>query len=253
MIERHTSAALLNTILNDPRVRPDIAEATEGPIDCSVAVGDPSNILLMGEYGGCFFGKVMPGVYEVHTQALPEGRGKWIANFVREAGDWMFTRSDAFEIITRIPEAHIGARQLALHAWMRPEFTRVQETRWRGKLQDCDIYSFRIQDWASESATFDTSGELFHDFLHDEAKRLGVTQAAHEKDANHNRYVGICLEMVNHGQVAKAVNFYNRWAIISRHPIIKLVSENPITVAFDIGNLVFENGAMRVELADMAA
>lgn len=252
-IQRVFDAKQINTVLNHPSVRPDIAEIPTGPIDVSKGVADTKNVLLMGEYGGCFCVHVMPGIYEVHTQSLPEGRGKWVAEFVRAASDWMFTRTDAFEIATRIPVKHRAARMLARYAGMKYEMTRPNECRWRGELQGCDIYSFRIQDWAANASAFDRSGEEFHDFLHVEASRLGLKDAPHGDDPNHNRYVGICLAMVEAGQIAKAMALYNRWALLVRHPLIHLVSTSPLTVRFDIGNLIFENGARRVELLDMAA
>jgi hypothetical protein len=252
-IQRVFDAEKINAVLNHPSVRPDIAEVMTGPIDVSAGVTDTKNVLLMGEYGGCFCVHVMPGVYEVHTQSLPEGRGRWIADFVRAASDWMFTRTDAYEIVTRIPVKHRAARMLSRYAGMKYEMTRPNECRWRGELQGCDIYSFRIQDWAINARAFYQSGAEFHDFLHAEAERLGVTEPPHDTDLNHNLYVGICLAMMEAGQVNKALNFYNRWALMVRHPIIQLVSTSPVTVRFDIGNLIFENGARRVELLDMAA
>lgn len=253
IVERHFDAHKINAVLNDPDVRPDIAELPDGLVDVSAGVADTNNVLLMGEHGGCFLIKLMPGVYEVHTQALLSGRGQWIAEFVRAGSDWMFTHTDAYEIITRIPQFHVAARHLARAAGMTKEFTRPKECVWRGERQDADIYSFRIQDWARAAKNFENRGEQFHDFLHHEADRLGVTETAHENDPNHNQYVGICLAMVECGHHAKAVNFYNRWALASRHPIIKLLSENPVTVRFDIGNLIFEGGEYRVERMDMAA
>jgi hypothetical protein len=253
-VERDTDAKRINAILNHPVVRPDVDEVPEGPLDISSIVADPRHVVLMGEYGGCVCMKLLPGVYEVHTQAVPEGRGAWIVEFVRAGADWMFTHTDAFEIVTRVPEDHLGARMLSRAAGMKLEFERPAECRWRGKPQRADIYSYRIQDWAKiTTGGYVEAGERFHDFLHEEAARLGVTAQAHPDDPNHNRYVGISLAMLEGGQVYKALNFYNRWALVSRHPIIRLIKELPLTVQFDIGNLVFENGTKRVELMDAAA
>jgi hypothetical protein len=79
--------------------------------------------------------------------------------------------------------------------------------------------------------------------MHEEAERLGIVETPHDDDENHNRYVGATLEMVYGGQYAKAVAFYNRWALISRHPTIALVSSDPPAIRFDIGILkLVENG-----------
>lgn len=250
---RHFDASSLNLVVNDPAVRPFIDERLDGPLDFSAGVANRNNVLLMGEHGGTFFIRLLPGIYEVHTFALPAGRGKWIAAFVRATAEWMFTKTEAFEITTRIPCDHVAARRLALTTGMKFEFSRPNECRWQGKLQDVDVHSFRIQDWAPTACQLDAKGRDFHEFLHEEAKRLGITTPPHGDDPNHNRYVGIALAMVDGGQALKAVSFYNRWALSCRHPTIALMSTNPITVRFDIGNLIFENGTKRVEKLDMAA
>jgi hypothetical protein len=247
MIERSFDATNINFVLNHPSVRPDVAGDEEGDLDISAAVENEKNVLLMGEHGGVFFFNLLPGVFECHTQCLPAGRGKWIYRFVRECGVWMFTRTDAFEIATRIPEKHHAARHLAIHAGMQHEFTRPLETTWRGERQDCHIYSYRVQRWSAGAKELDERGSDFHSFLHDEATRLGVTARPHEDDAQHNRVVGVCLAMLEGGQVGKAVRLYNRWALLSRHAFIQLLSEDPIRIRFDIGDLVFVNGEYRVE------
>src|SRR5262249_35249516 len=161
------------------------------------AAANTENVLLVGEHGGTFCLKLMPGVYEVHTQALPSGRGKWIYDFVKAGSEYMFTHTDAFEIVTRVPAGHIAARRLASTAGMWQEFVRRNECLWRGEKQDVELLSFRIQDWAArQHPKLEAKGREFHDFLHDEAKRIGITKQAHEDDPNHNKYVGITLAMM---------------------------------------------------------
>ena len=253
-IERQTDAKRINAILNHPVVRPDVYEVPDGPLDIGNIAADLRHVILCGEFGGCVLMKILPGIYECHTQAVPQGRGKWIMDVLGLVLDWMFTKTDAFEIVTRVPQHHHGARRLCESAGGRYEFTRENECRWRGELQDVDIYGIRIQDWAANAAAFDQPGREFHDFLHAEAKRLGITTPAHPDDPQHNRYVGIALAMVEAGHIYKALNFYNRWAIVCRHPLVKLVGTAPLTFEFDIGNLVFENGiAKRVDLLERAA
>lgn len=255
MIEviRSFDASFINEVLNDPDVRPDVAEQSAGRIDISKAVADTDNVLLIGEHGGTFLFKLMPGLYEVHTQVKAGGRGAWIVDFVRAGARWMFTHTDCFEIVTRVPINHHAARSLTLMAGMRREFTRHDECYWRGDKQDVEAYSWRIQDWIVKTPELEERGEAFHEFLHSEAKRLGIADQPHPNDPQHNRYVGAALEMLQGDQLAKAINFYNRWALMARHPIITLQSVKPVTVRFDIGDLIVENGAMRVVPMDKAA
>lgn len=248
MLARSFDVQHINKILNDPDVRPDVADLGEGRLDIAANVRNENNVLLVGEYGGCLFFQLLPGIFEVHTVSNLLGRGKWIADFVMSAADWMFTKTDAFEITTRIPVEHRGARTLALHAGMTHEFTREKGCVWRGRRMDVEIYSFRIQDWIKRSTAFEVQGQTFHDFLHMEATRLGVKQQPHPDDAEHNRYVGAALEMAMSGQVAKGVSFYCRWARAARHPTISLLSVSPLAIRMDLGILRIQDGEMRIDL-----
>jgi hypothetical protein len=55
---------------------------------------------------------LLPGVYEGHTVTNRFGRGKWVVDFAAAASQWMFTRTDCYEVITRVPVKHHGARAL---------------------------------------------------------------------------------------------------------------------------------------------
>lgn len=240
-IARSFDPAAINAILNHPVVRPWVADA-EGPIDISRQVTNRANVLLMGEYGGFFCFCLQPGVYEVHSQVLPAGRGKWMRAFAHAGACWMFTRTDAYEIVTRVPDGHIAAKALAMGAGMRHEFTRQKECLFRGELRDVHIYSFRVQDWLATAPYLDVIGDWFHRRLNEEARRLGVIEPAHGDDPQHNRVVGACWEMARQGQLAKAVLIYNRWAAVTRHATIGLVSADPPTIRMDLGLLRIKDG-----------
>lgn len=238
-VERSFDIEHINEILNHPSVRPDVADESESVLDLTVAVSDKRNILLMGDHGGCMFLYMMDCMYEVHTQILPAGRGEWAKAFAKACVEWMYTKSDALEILTRVPHGHIGAKTLALQTGFRFEFTRADCCRFRGVSVPVDILSCRLQDWITTAPFMEDLGERFHDQLHKEAERLGITAPAHENDPNHNQYVGACLKMIFGGQIYKGVVFYNRWAIASRHETIELVSTDPVRIKFDIGFLEF--------------
>lgn len=234
---RDSDAGRINAVLNDPRVRPWVADAGEGILDIAPAVANRDNVLLMGEYGGLVFFKRMPSIYEVHTQVLPEGRGKWALEMMRAAAAWMFIRTDCCEIVTRIPQGHIAARAAAMALGMRHEFTREEGCRFRGKDVPVHIHCLRIQDWAIDAPGLIEQGEWFHRRLGEEARRLGIAEPLHAPDENHNRYVGGAIAMAMHGQPVKATAFYNRWALAARHAPVALVSVNPVVARFDIGLL----------------
>lgn len=133
-IERQTTAARINAVLNDPGVRPWVADAAEGKLDITAAVENPNNYCLMAEHGGCMFFRLMPTIYEVHTQVLPEGRGPWAIAMIRAAIHSMFARTDAWEIMTRVPRTHIAAKAATLRVGARFEFTRDDPCLFRGEL-----------------------------------------------------------------------------------------------------------------------
>lgn len=245
-ITREFTADRINAVLNDPEVRPWVADTSLGAIDISPQVADKNNVLLMGEHGGCFFNKVMAGMYEVHTQVLPAGRGEWVKEFLMAVRHYIFTRTDAVEVLTRVPTEHKGARVAAEYVGMTFEFTRPDGVMFGGKVMPVDVYSEQIQDWAPKAPFLIEKGKWLHDQMSKEAQRLGMKEQPHEDDENHNRYVGASLEMMYGGQFQKAVAFYNRWALISRHPLIQLTSILPPTVKFDVGLLKFDGDKVEI-------
>ena len=243
-IKREFTAERINAVLNHPEVRPWVAEMGDGVIDLTKAVENPNNVLLMGEYGGFFCIKIMPGIYEVHTQMLPEGRGVWAFEAARVASHWMFTHTDAFEIVTRVPQGHNGAKKLATSMGMRFEFTAEMTRVFLGKPTKIDVYSYRIQDWFPLAEGLVERGRDFHRIIGEQITKIGRTRDAHGDMPTHNRYVGGCLEMAMHGQVRKGVVFYNRWAIVARHTLIQFVSEEPPSIKFDVGYVTLRNGEL---------
>jgi hypothetical protein len=247
-VERIFDADRLNEVLNDPEVRPDVADLTLGNLDVRGSVENPDNVLLMGEHGGVMFFKIMAGCYECHSQVRKSGRGQWAIDMVLACARHMFTKTDCFEITTRIPREHLGARGLAIKAGMSHEFSVDDGCVWRGQKMPMDIYSFRIQDWIKAAEDVEDTGRWFHRRLNEEAIRLGITDHPHENDDTHNRYVGASVEMAMAGQVQKSTLWYNRWAVCARHPIIHLISVDPPCVKMDIGLLTIRDGDIEVQL-----
>ena len=249
-IWRTTDTARINEIVNHPQVRPWVADLEEGEIDLAAQVANENTIVLLGEHGGFVLWRLLPGVYEVHTQILPNGRGDWALRFVQAGFRWMFTRTDAFEILTRVPAGHLAAKALAVASGFSFEFTADRRYRFRGKDVLVDVYSTQLQDWAARAPELEDTGRWLHSRFAEEGERIGLTGEwrgpakergvkwgpLHGDMPSHNRYVGLTYHMALGGNAARGVAMYNRWALASHRPVhllSKLLSVQPPVVWFD--------------------
>lgn len=243
---REWNASGVNAILNHPRVRPWVADMAEGQLNISAAVDNTDNILLMGEHGAVFFICIMPGTYECHTQILPEGRGEWAHKLAVAVLDWMFTRSNAWEITTRIPTGHIGALALTRSVGFQYEFTSMEPCMFRGKAVTTSIWRLSIHEWVARSAKSADLGEKLHSQMASEALRLCIQTPPHAEDQYHNHVAGAAVEMVRNGLMAKALFYYNRWAILSRHRPISMLSSDPPVIRMDIGAMKIKEAGIEI-------
>lgn len=235
---REHSPARINELINDPQVRPDVAPGTQ-PLDLHDAVANGRNYLIMGEHGGILFGCIDTGIYEAHTVVRPGARGRWTRGMITSAVHYMFTKTDCYEIATRVPDGHQPAMAAAIGTGMRMEFTLPDAVEFRGKKRDVHILSYRIQDWMINAPGLEARGAWFHRHLHAEAERLGVTAPPHEDWPVHNRYVGACVEMAFSSQIRKGVLLYNRASRLMRHATVEFLDFDRVQA--DIGTIVFRS------------
>lgn len=245
-VERSFDAERFNALINHPEVRPWVADMGDGVLDLSARVADFNNVLLVGEHGATLCFKLMPGIYEVHSQFLESGRGKYALDFVRAGSRWMFTHTDAYEIITRVPQTHKAATGLTIAAGMRLEMTVPDGCQFRGERVPVDIYSFRIQDWIVKARGLEEVGRKFHDDMLAAVRKAGITAPPHDDDPLHNKYVGAALEMFQSRQAVKGADFYNRYCQMVRHVTIELLALDPPTIRFDVGIMRLVDGKLEV-------
>lgn len=227
--ERHASR--INKVINDPSIFDWVRGNHPGPLDMTPIIANPNNILLMGQYGGILFMQLQPGLYEAHTQVLPEGRGKWAVGMTQAALHWMFTRSDCFEVLSRCPQGNIAAKALIKRVNGQFEFTN--KNGWvRNDLPiPADIYSWTIQAWARTAPGLEERGEWLQNYIAGEYKRLNKASIQYVDDPVFNRYSGMAAEMFLNKQAAKAVLLYNRWSKMAGYDNIDLMcTENPTAV-----------------------
>jgi hypothetical protein len=231
MIERQINPEFVNQLINHPEVRPYVDD-TEGYIDVSSQIVNKDNYFLTGEFGGVAYIKIFPYIYEVHSFFLPEGRGQW----------GKFTRTDAYELTTRIPNSHVAAKKAALSAGFQFYMSHEKACKFEGNIDDIDVYNITLSNWIIGSEHLENLGRVIHEMMHDAAEKLHIDTPPHGDLISHNKFVGAAYLMVCAGQIKKGVAVYNRFAMMARHRTIALVSENPPVIRFDIGLLHIKPG-----------
>ncbi len=234
MIRRTMDATLLNRVMNDPSVRPHIV-ADDGDIDVTSVVENPENFALVTEFGGFLLIKHEPGIYEVHTQFLPEGRGRHAVEAMREGFRYMFTHTDCLEIVTKVCEDNVAAYSFAKLAGFRQRFAR--DNAWNGKMMS--YRAVTIDEWTMGDPIAKRAGKDFHDQLEAEKVGRGSVLPVHADDPAHEQYVGASFLMFRE-QPIKAVWFYNKWARFSGYATIELLSDKPVVV--DVRDAIIELG-----------
>jgi hypothetical protein len=184
LIRRDTTGDICNAIINHADVRPGMLSVASDVLDVRPLAHDPRSVFLIGEPAfGCFLCyRVMDGVYEVHAGVLPGGRGPWCLEFGLSSVRHMFVSTDAIEILTRIPQGHIGTVALAKRTGFRERWTRPH-IRFRGQDVPFGVWSILMQEW----------------WPSDEAEAESILR-----------------DMRKAGQTIKADNWYLRWAFLSR-------------------------------------
>lgn len=244
---RETEASGINIILNHPAVRPWIADLAEGEIDLSMLVADQNNYLLMGEHGAFFLRLIMDGTYEAHAQVLPAGRGRWARNFTAAGLDWMFGRSNAWEIVARVPGGHIASQALVQGMGFRKEFVSPVPCRFRERQVPATSWRISIHEWVSRSADLLEKGKTICGSLNMNAFGLGTGVPFLTKDDYLAQVVATFVDLVKSGLIIKAAYFYNRWALLARHTPISVVSVDPPLFHMEgVGNLVVHGDKMEI-------
>lgn len=235
-VVREFSSERINAVINHPEVRPWVGMPQQGYIDLTPMVADLRNVLLMGEGGGFFFHQLLPGIYEVHTQFLPEHRGANVLQAAHDAERWMFTRTDCLEIRSKVPEHNKGA--LGFAGAMHYELQYERADAWPTETGPVAVKYFvrTLNQWANRAPGIGESGHAFHERLEAAKIAAGATSPVHDDDPAHDQYVGATVEMFMAGQIGKALDFYRQWAVFAGYGPIAVIAEYPTLV--DIGDAI---------------
>ncbi len=236
VISRTFDPAFLNRVANDPAVRPSLGG--EGELDLSELVSDPAGFALVTDEGGFVLQPRGPGHYEVHSLFLP---GSAAVPTMRAAQEWMFTRTDCTSIWSKVPDSNKAAKGLARAGGLRSIFKRDD-----ARLGDTSFVELNVMSWAMNNPALAKRGERFHNLLEKAKKERGSELHVHPHDEAHERAVGAAWLMIENGQAAKGVGFYNLWAGVAGYQTIQLLSLAPVTV--DAGDAVLGLGQNGVEV-----
>lgn len=211
-----------NRVCNHPDVRPWLGG--EGEIDVSAVVGNPENYALWFGDGGFILHAGPAASFEVHSQFTPEGR-RTSFEAMQAGMDYMFTRTNAVQLTTFLPDNNPAARGLALKGGFKPWMRRANHICGPGEQARMDI-----DDWICRTPELEADGERFHAALENAKEASGSTLPVHDHDPVHERYVGAAFRMFARGQCRKGEAIYNRWAANAGYASIKLISDSPPTV-----------------------
>lgn len=252
MIEvvRQTNSERLEEICNHPQVRPWLGGDGYSYLDLSPLVHNPANVCLLGEFGGVVFVQLQPGLYEAHTQVLPQGRGQWTQDMAKAVLHKMFCETDAVEIVTRVPGGNVAARAglMALRKTVTVSLEMRREGIWPvgDTFTHCDFYAISIQDWIRSVDGMETAGASFGDKLDAEYLRLYRSKPPKFNDKGHDKAIGIAYEMIKGGQPEKACVFYNRWASMAAYPSIGIMSLDPIVLDLSVCAVKVQNDSFEL-------
>lgn len=233
-MNRTFTAAALNRIANHPDVRPWVGG--EGEIDLSAAVSDEANYTLTFEGGGFVYIGLGNGLYEVHSLSLQDAQG--VPQAARESLDWMFSRTDCVEVMTKVPAPNKGALGLVRICG----FDRLYERKgvWTGG-EDVSFWQLTLDRWAQRSQGALQTGKAFHDLL-----EQAQGHENHPEDDAHDHAAGAASLMFQHGQMQKACWYYNKWCAVSGYRTISLLSLDPPVMDIETHTIGLKDGALEV-------
>lgn len=184
--------------------------------------------------GGWIFQRLEGGYYEVHTLFLPKSRD--IVENAKKALFYMFTATDALEIVTRVPTDLPHARKLAEAGGFRYRFTRPDGWMREQGLIPVDHFGLTIDEWTRDNPELIALGQEFHHKLGDHKD--------HGEDTTHDAYAGLGLACWSGGVVGKGLWRYNRWAVSSGYRPLEISEDG---VEFDGVRLTMKDGQVNVE------
>lgn len=242
--ERSLDAEHFERIANDPSVRSLLGG--DGPIVLGPTeqtpngiVTDTQNFCFKTPNGAFLLWAIGAGRYDVHSLFLPDGRGVEAAQAMGEVAAYMFTHTDCLEGRTTVPAGNAAAGALALRGGFERRF-KLEHMPWRndGTTVQASFLSLTLEKWALTDVGNEVAGHWFHEALERAKQKAGSTRPVHADEPVHDYMAGAAIRMILGGQVDKAINFYNAWAMTAHYATIRLLSKKPVVI--DVVDAVIE-------------
>lgn len=246
-VQRCFAAPALNAIVNDSDVRPGIGGTSlTSELDLTGFVANTANMALMDNGAAALFDFVGYGVYEAHNMALESRRGAHLMRCAPAFLHWMFCRTEALEIVTRIPAENTMARTLAIANHFHREFELPNSYLTPDGPIPAMFYSLPVLDWMRTAPGLVERGQWFHREVERACQDAGIEREDHPDNEAHDRYIGAAFEMILGGQIEKAVYFYNRFSAIARTGKIVVLSHSPLVI--HLGDVAVQIDGDRLEV-----
>lgn len=243
----------MDTVMRNPemyaRTSHDGTPAAD-QLSMKVVVEDPRNAFLQvlrnGEPGGFFMLlNKAPGIYEVHTNLLPECRGLDGVKAGCLGRDFMFIHTDCRRLTSLCPEWIPESVKYAEACRFHQDFTREAYWTREAKPQGVTFVSITLLEWVRcMHRNFRDLGVRFHEQLFSQ-----MEEETHAEDPNHDAMVGLALRLACAGQVFKAETIYNDWAAVAGYAPLRFLGERDGVLAIDIVTAVIgleKNGNVHV-------
>lgn len=217
-------AVFLNEIANSPFVRPELGGTDV--IDLTATINNVNNFCFQTDSGGFLAIPTVTGgtTVECHTIFEPGTNARPAIRFMRQCQEYLFTRTNTLEIVTKVPDGNDRADKMATMGHFVEIFRR--EDAWKPGV-GVSYRSLTLDRWLRACSSTLEAGKAFHTLLESAKKAKGSALPVHPDDEVHDRYVGAALLMAIQGNVAKATNFYNQWATFAGYAPVRMLSEQP--------------------------
>ena len=223
---RTLNSNIINEIANHEDVRFWLAYNDE-VIDLGHLVSNINNYCFLTDEqdGGYILVNHGKGHYVAHTLAKPSARGKPMYQLMQDGFRFLFTNTDCIEISTLVPDGNKKALHWANIAGFKPTFRREEFFPQNNQMIGGQFFTMTYQDWVLNCEHLSQIGEDFHEKI-----ETAFGHFNHPYDAVHDKFVGATILGCRAGNITKAIEQYNKWALLAGYLPVQILNNTPPTI-----------------------